>query len=286
MPGCLFGPPLPIPNSTFAGASVCVVNRVATSASGTASCSTGTTSLSLPLASDLYLESDLLDGSAPNRPNVAGIQPCPLCKAGAPPGGSCSATNCCWGGTRHDQPCTPGSSASLGASHPTSHDCPPPPGALGSAYIGALPIPFGLTTDSTGTDPKAHRVATSMNGQEVLCGFCGSAFAPSFKNPPVACTSNADCTGLTGCPGTNACGTCRQRNSGAFGTASTNPGFEHEITLFGSSGGVCLADGGSHPATLVSAFCIPPAFNATVDANGDLPGPGATALIGQAQLIP
>jgi hypothetical protein len=36
----------------------------------------------------------------------------------------------------------------------------------------------------------------------------------------------------------------------------------------------------------VSAFCIPPAFNATVDANGDLPGPGATALGGQAQLIP
>jgi hypothetical protein len=276
MTGCLFGPPLPLPNPTFVGASVCVVNRVVTNASGSGSCSQGSTNLSLPLASDLYLEGDLLDGSAADRPNVAGIQPCPLCN---------TSTGLCMGGPRHGLACTPGSSA-LGEAYPTSHDCPPPPGAVGAQYVGALPIPFNLTTDSTGTTAAAHKVATQMNGQEVFCGFCANTAGTVWKNPPVACASNAGCTGVTGCPGTLPCGSCRQRTSGAFGTASNNPGSEHEITLFGSPAGICLSDQMPHASTLVSAFCIPPAFNATVDANGDLPGPGATALIGQSQLIP
>ena len=42
-----------------------------------------------------------------------------------------------------------------------------------------------------------------------------------------------------------------------------------------------------HDATLVSVFCIPPAYDPTltVDNNGDLPGPGAVSLPGQAQLL-
>jgi len=36
----------------------------------------------------------------------------------------------------------------------------------------------------------------------------------------------------------------------------------------------------------VSIFCIPPTFNATVDAAADLPGPGAVSLAGTAQLLP
>jgi hypothetical protein len=181
--------------------------------------------------------------------------------------------------------CVPGSGA-LGEAYPTSHDCPPPPGALGSAYIGALPIPFNLTTDPTGTQAANHKVAEQINGQEVFCGFCTNVAGTVFKNPPTPCSSNANCAGVTGCPGTLPCGTCKQRTSGAFGTASVNPGSEHEISLFGSPAGACIADGEPHESTLVSAFCIPPAYNATVDANGDLPGPGATALIGSTQLIP
>ncbi|TMA93222.1 MAG: hypothetical protein E6J77_05230, partial [Deltaproteobacteria bacterium] len=37
--GCLFGPPLPIPNPASPPTSVCVINSVATDASGTADCS-------------------------------------------------------------------------------------------------------------------------------------------------------------------------------------------------------------------------------------------------------
>ena len=39
--GCLFGPPLPIPNNPFPALSTCVINRVAKSAAGTAACDTG-----------------------------------------------------------------------------------------------------------------------------------------------------------------------------------------------------------------------------------------------------
>jgi len=107
--GCLFGPPLPIPNASSPPTSVCVVNVVATNASGTANCNTGTSHLSLPLTSVLYLDGDLF-------PTAPGIQVCPVCNktcnagtnlngpcnsdadcpsAGA---GSCAGTNKCHGG--------------------------------------------------------------------------------------------------------------------------------------------------------------------------------------------
>jgi len=47
-----------------------------------------------------------------------------------------------------------------------------------------------------------------------------------------------------------------------------------------------VSDGMGHASTLVSIFCIQPTFNATVDAAGDLPGPGAVSLPGTAQLVP
>jgi len=279
MPGCLFGAPLAIPNPGFTGASVCVVNRVSTSASGTGNCLTGATNLNLPLSSDLYLTGDLLDGSAADRPNVAGINPCPICNAG---------THLCQGGPRHGLACTPDTSA-LSDAYPTSHDCPPPPGPLTANYIGALPIPFALTTDPSGTSTAQHKVAnnTNLSGQEVFCGFCGAQFSPTFRNPPLPCTTDAECAGVIGCPGATACNRCKQRDSGAFGpSVSPAQGTEHEITLRGSAAGVCLASPGPHAATLVSAFCIPPAYNSTVDANGDLPGPGAVSLPGMTELVP
>src|SRR5207249_4674189 len=51
--GCLFGPPLPVPNSSQGGSatSTCVINVLSADASGSANCSTGTTTgLNLPLS--------------------------------------------------------------------------------------------------------------------------------------------------------------------------------------------------------------------------------------------
>jgi hypothetical protein len=49
--GCLFGPPLPIPNTASTPTSTCVINSVAADASGTGDCTTGSSSITLPLSS-------------------------------------------------------------------------------------------------------------------------------------------------------------------------------------------------------------------------------------------
>ncbi len=259
--GCLFGPPLPIPNAGSAPTSVCVINTVSTNASGTADCSTGASALNLPLTSEIFLTGDI-------APDVPGIQPCPVC-----------LSNVCHGGPNNGLACTPADSA-LNDSFPTTHDCPPP----AVADIGGLPIAFALTTGTT------SKTAQTISGQNnVFCGFCrdvnnlGSgcfagdqtAACPDPKpTAPIACTAPTDCPA--------AYPDCQQRNAGAFGPAG---GGAHTITETGSPAGA-VSDGGGHPSTLVSIFCIQPTFNATVDAAGDLPGPGAVSLPGTAQLLP
>jgi len=271
--GCLFGPPLPIPNANNTPLSTCVINRVTTSASGAGNCN-GSSDISIPLGSDLYLDGDLLTA-------VAGIQPCPICTSGT-----------CKGGPNDGQACTPADGA-LGAAFPTTHDCPPPP----AQFIGTLPIPFALTT---GTASKTS--ADLTNQGQVFCGFCGNSATATWKNPLVPCTSNTDCTSFTtgcGTPGTSPCKTCKQHNPGAFkvGPART-------VTETGFPAGGCISNDLSHKSTLVSIFCIPPTCplggtnppdctvgpcpcgTSSVDAAADIPGPGAVSLGGLAQGLP
>jgi hypothetical protein len=40
------------------------------------------------------------------------------------------------------------------------------------------------------------------------------------------------------------------------------------------------------PTSFGSVFCVPPTFNSLVDLAADLPGPGATCLQGETQLLP
>jgi hypothetical protein len=70
-----------------------------------------------------------------------------------------------------------------------------------------------------------------------------------------------------------------QRNPGAFGYAHAT-----QIAVVGSASGDCVADGEPHATTLVTIFDIPPLFDAVLDWNGDLPGPGTAILEGQIQL--
>jgi hypothetical protein len=248
--GCFFGPPLPIPNPNSIATSTCVVNIVAQDANGTANCSDGSVeSLSLPLASGIYLTGDAV-------PGAAGIQPCPLCEGGT-----------CQGGPNNGSACTPGST-DLGDPYPTSHDCPPDP----NAFLGALPIGFNLSTG------EQTRSAVDQPAQpNVFCGFCATV-AGVFSNPAVPCTSDAQCT-------TGNFTRCRQRSPGAFSTDVSTFATARTITATGEEAGLCLADGAPADTTLVSVFCIPPTFNGLVDGSADLPGPGAVALIGEASLV-
>jgi hypothetical protein len=79
-----------------------------------------------------------------------------------------------------------------------------------------------------------------------------------------------------------ACGgvfeSCEQRNNGAFGPAG---GANRTIVAIGNAMSILS---GPSAGTLVSIFSIRPTFDPTVDAAGDLPGPGAVALPGTAQL--
>ena len=71
---------------------------------------------------------------------------------------------------------------------------------------------------------------------------------------------------------------CEQRNNGAFGPSG---GANRTILAIGNSTSLL---GGPAAGTLVSIFTIRPTFDPTVDAAGDLPGPGAVALPGTASL--
>jgi hypothetical protein len=263
--GCLFGPPLPIPNPGSPPTSVCVINTVATNASGTADCSTGASSLSLPLNSEIFLTGDI-------APDVAGLQPCPVC-----------LSNVCHGGPNNGMACTPADSAQ-NETFPTTHDCPPPP----ALDIGGLPIAFALTTGSMTATGQ-----TSSGQGNVFCGFCrdvNSTFTGCFEGDstpgcPTPAGTVTKCLDTilnttASCPA--AFPDCQQRNPGAFGPAG---GGAHTITETGSPAGD-MTDGAGHASTLVSIFCIQPTFNPTVDAAGDLPAPGAVSLSGTAQLLP
>ena len=316
--GCLFGPPLPIPNPSSTPTSVCVINSVTTDASGAADCSSGASSLSLPLNSEIFLDGDLF-------PNAPGIQVCPVCNKTCSAGtnlngpcntdadcpgaaaGSCAGSTRCHGGPNDGMACTPADSA-LSQSFPTTHDCPPP--AVND--IGGLPIAFALTSGTT------SKTAQAISGQlNVFCGFCrdvNAAGTGCFEGDSApGCPANSGCIGAgnpfncctgvgagscdqtapkpcfigsglpTACTdGNGSWPDCQQRNSGAFGPAG---GGAHTITETGAPAGT-LSDGAGHASTLVSIFCIQPTFNATVDAAGDLPGPGAVSLPGTAQLLP
>src|SRR5438132_8850481 len=133
--GCLFGPPLPIPNPASPPTSVCVINAVAADASGTADCSSGASAVSLPLTSTLFLDGDLFAPDASGTDHcVGGTNPGAVCTANATYTGGgfcsvgvqvcpiCAGDGKCHGGANDGGACRPADSP-VTPSFPTSHDC-------------------------------------------------------------------------------------------------------------------------------------------------------------------
>ena len=260
--GCLFGAPLAVPNTGSTPTSVCVINFASSGLNGMAECDTGATTADLPLSSVLYLTGDTsTDPSA----SISGIQPCPLCSDGT-----------CIGGPNSGETCTAGTT-DLGGdpSYPTSHHCPP----AENFNIGTLPIAFSLSSGTVlwrGTAATNDTGHTASVQQRVFSGFCRDTNGTgAFQTPPQKCWENGVAVGAA-CAEPNE--SCEQRNQGAFGP---NGGANRTILAIGSATSIL---GGSAPATLVSVFSIPPTSDATVNAAGDLPGPGAVALPGTASL--
>jgi hypothetical protein len=256
-PGCLVGAPLPIINTNATAISFCALSTVAgAGATGTSDCCTGTINLTLPVATSIYLTGD---------PDPApGLQPCPLCSGGS-----------CVGGPNNGMSCVPATTA-LSNSYPTSQDCPPDP----MLFVTTLPFAPTLTT---GTVSWTGTVATNDDGTEfdqsrTFCGYCRDANSTGqFQSPAQQCWENGMALGAA-CAGTFE--TCQQRSNGAFGPGG---GAVKTITAIGQpSGGICTpAD-----AHLASILCVPPVFNATIDAGYDLPGPAASVVDVTTQFCP
>jgi len=245
--GCKFGAPIAIPNSNSTPTSTCLMVQVGAGTTGSSSCD-GMLTVLMPLRGNLFLTGDLL-------PLEPGIQPCPLCIGGA-----------CRGGANNGMACTPHTS-DLGVSYPTSNDCPP----LAFTQLGTIPLMTEMTTG-----PATNQARVSGTQARVFCGYCRDADGTlNFRNPPTVCFENSS---WLGCVQPEE--SCEQRTMGAFGP---NGGGAELIELTGTPSG-CLANRAAHSATAVAGICIPPTFSATVDAAGDLPGPGAFSLTGDLQL--
>jgi len=119
---CYFGPPLSLPNLSIQGISACVLNAVATDASGSVNTATGNTSVSLPLSTRVYLTGTAYDDPSTPLPN---LEACPRCISGT-----------CNGGKRSGLSCT-----AVGPGK-TSLDCPP----TDAQFAAALSIGLSLTT--------------------------------------------------------------------------------------------------------------------------------------------
>jgi len=112
----------------------------------------------------------------------------------------------------------------------------------------------------------------------VFCGYCRDKNGTlAFEQPFHQCWENGMAVGAA-C--TEPFESCEQRDQGAFG-----PGGQaaKTITVIGTPAGNTF-DGLPHAAKVAGNFCIPPTFDPTVDASGNLPGPGATALNGVTEL--
>jgi hypothetical protein len=131
--GCIFGPPVPLPNAGSPGASACTRHWIGASrpVGGTINARTGEASIDAALAVVVQVTGDL--EPAP------GIQPCPTCT-----GGTCNS------GSNSGGACTTSNSFL------TSHDCPMSTVTLAAFGADASPL-------TTGT-----AVATDPGGQ-----FCG-----------------------------------------------------------------------------------------------------------------
>ena len=264
-PGCLFGGPLPIINPAALPTSICVLNIVTTGASGTVECGLGEQTITLPLDSHLFLTGDTATDPGDTIP---GTQPCPLCSSGS-----------CIGGPNDGLPCTPGNTDQGGtlAQYPSSHDCPPDP----MLNVGTIPVNLLLSTGSlswTGTVATNDTGNTVSAQSRVFCGYCRDKNGTTaFEQPFKQCWENGVSQG-SAC--TEPFESCEQRDHGAFGPAGQAV---KTITVQGTPAGNTF-DGASHPAKVAGIFCIPPTFDPTVDASGNLPGPGATALNGVTEL--
>jgi hypothetical protein len=188
--GCNFGTPLPIPNPAIPTISTCALNTWASPASGTVNISTGASTTSVPLTSDVYLTGNL-------------SQPCPKCVAGVCDRGPRATMTCvATSSTGYTRDCPTGGVGTPVSPCPTAQNasCPTPqtncPCTAGGgqccdgSHVGPL---------SVNLSPLTTGAASATNASGIFC--------PSQPN--------------AGCFGSGACRTINE-NGSPGGTLLTN----------------------------------------------------------------
>ena len=308
--GCLFGTPLPISN---AGLSVCVTNTFSSPASGSLNTGSGDVTLNFPLNS-----ATVLTGNP--------TQPCPVCAVsvgGAACSGSPASpcTGVCDGSPNQGAACTtknpngltsacPAPAAATGASRcyrgasnnaicTTGANCP---GGTCALFIGNIAVSLNPLTTAT---------ASLSSATGLFCPGQGAAQQGAFKDDicRTGVNSGKPCqTGTTEAVDAANCGAgglCRPGTLNNYCNAGTNDGKGCVSAADCGTGGSCvragaivtlvretgvpagaLAVGVPKAITLASVFCVANTTSPIVNANANLPGPGATSLVGTVTLIP
>ncbi len=188
--GCNFGTPLPIPNPALPTITTCVLNTWSLPASGTLDLTTGVSTTSVPLTSDIYLTGNL-------------AQPCPRCSATGSPASPGIGT--CDRGPRAGMPCTTTSSTGVtrdcptgGANPPTQPCTPGGGGCVDGSHVGQIAV--NLTPLTTGAASSIAPDGLFCPGQgqaQIGCfgqGTCRGIFENGSAAGPIATGTPASAT--------------------------------------------------------------------------------------------
>lgn len=210
--------------------------------------------------------------------------------------------------------------ANNGNSCQTATDCP---GGTCSQFIGNIPVDLNpLTTGTSSLTPLNTALCTAAGAPYTCCtgagaGNCAGSLCPkqtstqfgAFKSdicqtgansgkPCSVATAVADCGAGVTCRlgtlanycvgGTNdglGCSGLANAVCGTGGTCQLAGTLAHLVTETGQPTGA-LAIGAPKAIKLASSFCVDATTNPTVNGNANLPGPGATAVVGTITLLP
>jgi hypothetical protein len=302
--GCAFGTPLPIANS---GLSVCVTNTFSAPVAGTLNTGTGVATLNFQLNSRTILTTnpvtpcptcrDSVDGTvlagslavpqtgvcdgSPNQGSTCTTRNAQGVTADCPSPAAVPGTSRCYRGTNNNLPCAVGT------------DCP---GGACALYIGDIAISLNPLTTGVSTLSSATGLFCPDQTQTEVGAFrsaiCRTGAANLLGKP---CVANFDC---------GAGGTCRSGTLNNYCVGGANDGLGcsvasdcplgqcvragTQVKLIRSQGAAAgaLTIGVAKSIRLGSAFCVGATTNPTVNSNANLPGPGATALVGNVTLLP
>jgi hypothetical protein len=219
-----------------------------------------------------------------------------VCEGSGNQGAACASTSST--GLTRDCPAPLATAATLkcykgtnnGATCVSNADCP---GGVCAQLVGDIPV--SLNGLSTGTSDLSSATGLFCPSQTaVQKGAFLSSICAGGTNGGKPCTVAGDCPGGSCRGGTlnNYCvggandgKGCIVASSDCPGGACTKAGTLAELIHTVGSPAGALVVGTPKNIKLASTFCVPATLSASVNGAADLPGPGATVIVGNVNLL-